>query len=271
MFDRLNTLHSRIDPFIRTASRKGIEIVERVQSYYYAVRVIGLLCPDSEKRPQPFYHINFKAQGFSFKPAFFFWRKGRKQRASFDEPYYLLSEKLEELPSQLKEKNTLLEFATRSLPLFGILKQDETGFVYLDISSAYITSLSPLLQDKESEAAPYLKHFPTPGAHIPVFTAEEAELRKLSTKLKELGQVFHFEILDAYQLKPNDWEEMETVYFLAIKCPALEELRERYLLPPTLQSNPFQITFAVKRREHASAQSSYVKEFLRINVGCLVA
>jgi|GEM_PF-6277071 len=291
MFDPLNRLQTRVDALFPIASKKGQEIIGKVQntaafsslvshadipsglledvlnlkfngllhrvilSPYYAIRTLGLLHPVLEKISQPSHPIDFKAKGFSFKRPLYFWRGQTKRRSFFDEPYYLLSEQPEEALIPLEKKGNLT-----SLPLFGTLKQNDQGLIYLDLSIAYCALLSQF-QDEGIVSLPQ-------SPLLPVITPEEAEWRNLDGKVKEIGQIFPFEITGLFKVEPIDWKEMEAVFFLSIQSTALEELREKYRLPRTINASSFQIAFGGKKRK---APFENTKAFLRVNVACLVA
>ena len=58
--------------------------------------------------------------------------------------------------------------------LFGVLKQDDSGFVYISVSNNIIHGLFPLIDDEDVEKPPYFGKGEI-GAHISAISDEEID------------------------------------------------------------------------------------------------
>jgi hypothetical protein len=151
-------------------------------------------------------------------------------------------EKISKQASRLRKEN-----------LRGKLKQTDDGFVYLDISNNFIHGFFPLLEEEEGiEKPPYFSKNKTCqglGAHVSVISPDELEEFDEQPKIKELGEFIPFTVKQMYSTKPDGWEEMERVWFLAIDAPKLKKIRKKYNLPETYKDkgHDFHITVAVKK------------------------
>ena len=136
-----------------------------------------------------------------------------------------------------------------SVPLKGKLQQTKDGFVYLDISNNVINGLFTLIDEDDIEKPPYdLGKYNGLGAHISVMNQDEF---KEKTEIKEIGKEFHFKLDKLYSTKPEGWQEMERVWFLAVDAPELEQLRKKYKLPRTYQGkgHKFHLSVAVRKKK----------------------
>lgn len=117
----------------------------------------------------------------------------------------------------------------------GILTQKQNGFVYLDISNAFITSLAPLV-----EIPGELKVPPTAarsvGAHISVFNETE------NIVPNQLGQAFSFQVKEVRSLVIHTRDGLKKLWVIAVDSPELEALRQSYGCSPKLKGHDFHIT-----------------------------
>ncbi len=117
----------------------------------------------------------------------------------------------------------------------GILTKKLNGFIYLDVSNAFITSLAPLL-----EMPGELKSPPTAarsvGAHISVFHETE------NIAPQELGQAFSFQVKEVRSVVVHTRDGLKKLWMIAVDSPELESLRQSYGCPPKLQGHDFHIT-----------------------------
>jgi hypothetical protein len=173
-------------------------------------------------------------------------------------PSCLISEAKEDLPATVYNSASICAYARCALPKKGTLRQDSDGFVYLELTDAFISDLVPLLNDEECEPI---------VAHIPVLLPQEWAQKKGLGEIAELEKEFPFEIIRLCSLKPKRWQKAEKVYFLSIKSPELEKFRERCLLPSRIRGHEFHIAIAYKK----STVLALEKETFRLNVSCFAA
>jgi hypothetical protein len=199
------------------------------------------------------------------KPARFFWHPAYIAPKDEYAPSCLISEAKEEGASVVFNSSEICNYASHALSKKGILRQDHQGFVYLELPDDFITHISPLIQDRGSEAVPLYCLEPSP-AHIPVILPHEWAQKKGWGELKGLEESFPFEIMRLCSLKPKAWPGVEKVYFFEIESKALEEVRERSLLPPLIRSHKFHVAIAFKK-----AMEKPAVETFRLNVSCFAA
>lgn len=139
----------------------------------------------------------------------------------------------------------ILNYAATHLPLSGKLKMDDRGFIYLDLPDAYIYELVPFLDTPGVAAPPYFDTLYKAGAHITVALTSENHL-PLTPALFE--EQIPFTLTGCYFVEPENWLEMETIWFITVDAPRLSEIRTEMGLSPKVQGHEFHITFAVKKR-----------------------
>lgn len=88
------------------------------------------------------------------------------------------------------------------------------------------------------------------NAHISVFRPEEIEQIGGPDKLTERGKHFHYTTGPLKSVQPAGWPAMSKVWFIEVRSPELQQLRQSYGLPPLPKNNefPFHITIAVRRK-----------------------
>tara|TARA_Y100000310_G_scaffold13838_1_gene14136 strand:- start:17388 stop:17957 length:570 start_codon:yes stop_codon:yes gene_type:complete len=135
----------------------------------------------------------------------------------------------------------------KNISLTGTLKQNSEGFVYIDIPDDFLFGLFKLLDEGEAKKPPYFgKGSKKVGAHISVMNGEEVEENGIK-KITELGKEYDFELGKLKSVDPEGWNEMSQVYFLEVKCPELEKLRQKYKLPKKIRGHEFHITFGIEK------------------------
>jgi len=142
-----------------------------------------------------------------------------------------------------------------SVPLKGILKQTDDGFVYLDISNNVINGFFTLIDEEEISKPPYdLGKYNGLGAHISVMSQDEFDE---PTDITEVGKEFQFKLDKMHSTEPDGWDGVERVWFLVVKSPELEKLRKKYKLPKTYQGkgHDFHITVAIKKKKKRKVAS----------------
>lgn len=152
-------------------------------------------------------------------------------------------------PKRIPEKEInealILAYANENLPLSGKLTMDDRGFIYLDIPDEYIYDLLPYLETPGSTNPPYFDNLYKAGAHISVVLASE---NPSTIQPKEIEEEIPFTLTGCYFVEPENWFEMETIWFITIEAPKLSEIRTGLNLSPKIQGHEFHITFAVKKR-----------------------
>ncbi len=149
------------------------------------------------------------------------------------------------IPQKEANEAEILDYANENLPLFGKLKTDERGFTYLDLENEYIYELLPFLETTGVTNPPYFDGIYSNGAHISVILASEAHS---SVSSEEFEEEIPFTITGCYSVEPENWPQMETIWFLTIDAPKLSEIRTKFGLTPKIQDHEFHITIAVKKR-----------------------
>jgi hypothetical protein len=131
----------------------------------------------------------------------------------------------------------------KDVKLVGVLKQTRDGFVYVDVPDEMIYGLIDAVDAEDIKKPPYWqKSFDKIGAHISVIGKTDSQ----NKKIQEIGNNIEYSIVGVKQTKPDSWDEMDKVYFISVKSPQLETLRQKYGLPKKHHGHEFHITFAVK-------------------------
>ena len=95
----------------------------------------------------------------------------------------------------------------RDLPRSGVVAQDSTGMIYLDIEDDYIFNTLEVLRHYGYIRPAFFVFPPAPiGAHIEIVTRREAEDYELWAGKKEIpyiGQKVDFQIVKAYVSYPR--------------------------------------------------------------------
>lgn len=150
------------------------------------------------------------------------------------------------LVQEVKNSVEIIEYVNLHFSLSGMLKQDERGFLYIDLPDDFIYELYPLIHADGIDLSPYFGDGLV-GAHISVILAKEAKENQLIGEISELGRDIEFSITGCYSVQPDGWKGIERVWFLTIDCPELESLRQKYGLSPKISGHDYHITLAVKR------------------------
>ncbi len=128
----------------------------------------------------------------------------------------------------------------------GILKQKDNGYLYVEVSKDFIAEILPLIEAPGKLDPP--RHYKSKkgiGAHISVMYENERIEHEI-WEMPELGQEFTFSILELRTVKLNRDNKMKKLWLLAISCPELEALREKYGLSPKLKGHDFHITICTQ-------------------------
>lgn len=124
----------------------------------------------------------------------------------------------------------------------GILKQKSNGYLYVEVSNDFISKALSLIEAPGKIVPP--RHFTSKkgiGAHISVMYENEQIMNEI-WEIQELGQEFTFNIIELRTIKLNKDNKAKKLWLLAVEAPELEQLRERYGLPPKLKNHDFHIT-----------------------------
>jgi hypothetical protein len=131
----------------------------------------------------------------------------------------------------------------------GKLRQDDEGYVFIDIDDKVIHGMYPLIDDEDVEKPPYFGKDGW-GAHVSVISPDEIDEDE-PLDIKEIGDIINFKIKEVYSTNPEGWDEMDKVWFISIDAPELGKLRRKYKLPTTYKNkgHDFHITVAVRRKK----------------------
>jgi len=127
----------------------------------------------------------------------------------------------------------------KSVPMTGKLncKQDSGSYIVLDVPKDFADSIYEAIKEEGMERPEY-------APHISVMTDEE---HKKVGDIEECGKEYTFTVERIDSVDPDDWDEMEKVWFVMCKCPDLEKLREKYGLTPLPNGDhEFHITIGVR-------------------------
>lgn len=128
----------------------------------------------------------------------------------------------------------------------GQLKLKGNGYVYLDVSNAYIDEVWKLLP-VQGGFAPLSTKPKKLGAHISVIHEDEMIKREI-WNLAEAGEWFHFEIKELRYVKRKTAKGEQCLWLLAVDAPGLERLRTHYGLKPKMHYD-FHITIGNEAME----------------------
>ena len=128
----------------------------------------------------------------------------------------------------------------------GVLKQKDNGYLYVEVSNEFISSILPLLDAPGKLVPP--RHYTSKkgiGAHISVMYENERIEHELWS-IEELGQEFTFRIRELRTVKLVKDNKMKKLWLIAVDAPELEKLREHYGLSSKLKGHDFHITICTQ-------------------------
>lgn len=144
-----------------------------------------------------------------------------------------------------------------TLPNQGVLKQKENGFVYLDVSNEFITTIAPQIDQPG-----LLRVSPTAsrsvGAHISVFHENE------NIVPSELNTPFSFGVKEIRSFTLHTRDGLKKLWVIAVNSPELENLREKYGCSSKLKGHDFHITLG-KQMPSAQANWESIETFSSFN------
>lgn len=142
---------------------------------------------------------------------------------------------------------TMMEYP--AVPMVGKLKcsQKDGSYAILEVPKDFVESISKAIWKDGMEKPPNY------SPHISVITDEELEQIGGKDKIKEDGQEFTFTLDTIESCDPEGWDEMEMVYFVKVKSPQLEALREKYGLTPLIKGDhEFHVSISVVPKKTAA-------------------
>lgn len=142
-----------------------------------------------------------------------------------------------------KPCEAIRNYIFEKLPEYGVLKQDNKGFVYVDVSNDYIHKLVGLIEEEGFVEPDYFEGEGRVGAHISVVYAKESELYKVG-KIEEVGTTIYFRVNGCEIVQPGVDPEIDSYYLVTVDAPILAKIRKKYGLP--LGKYPFHITIGVR-------------------------
>lgn len=155
---------------------------------------------------------------------------------SFEWPYLIMERNQETLiEAPFNEKLTKLK------PMKGRLMMSSSGHLYLKIPET-VVSLALSFIKPETRNLSNLPSTSLFGANVGVMLPHELERASSNASIEEIDEEFYFSIRGCYMASMKEWSE---VWFLTVDCPALEVLRRKYGLSPTLSLSAFSSVVAV--------------------------
>ena len=146
---------------------------------------------------------------------------------------------------QIEPQTEVIAIAEQ-LEQFGVLKQKDNGYLYVEVSRDFIAKTLPLIDVPGKMVPP--RHYTSKkgiGAHISVMYENE-QIENEIWEIAELGQVFTFKVKELRTVKLNKDNKMKKLWLLAVEAPELERLRESYGLQSKLKGHDFHITIATQ-------------------------
>lgn len=141
--------------------------------------------------------------------------------------------------------------AVPTYSLAGRLIASDSGWILLEVPNALVRGVFAALDEPGVELPPGHKGGPL-CAHVSVMREEELASIGGAKKVSEIGKRFRYQLGPLKRVTPLGWDDMATVFFLAIESPELKELRRSYGLPPLPMRNgvelKFHCTVAVRRK-----------------------
>jgi hypothetical protein len=133
----------------------------------------------------------------------------------------------------------------KKIPKYGMLKQEQDGFLYIEVSNNFIFDILPTLNDPQILVPPYFENDKI-GAHITVATMQE--IKKLNyPKINDLGKIIHFTIENISKVKLENSYLGSEIYYLKINSSKIEEIRKNLELPAKINDYDFHITIGIKK------------------------
>jgi hypothetical protein len=149
------------------------------------------------------------------------------------------------IPKREKNEAEIIDYISDNLPLYGKLKSDKRGFTYLDLENEYIYELLPFLETPGLAPPPYFSGIFTSGAHITAILNSELHT---PLNLENFREEIPFSVTGCYFVEPENWHDIETLWYLTVDSPELSQIRNSLGLSSTIDNKHFYITFAVKKR-----------------------
>jgi hypothetical protein len=143
----------------------------------------------------------------------------------------------------------IIEYIFDNFTEAGELKQDDRGFVYVDLDDQYVYKLNEFIKDQGFEIPPYFGPNMY-GAHISVVYSKESEKYQLG-EIAEVGSTIYFRPVGCKTVPPGSWADVEEVYVITVDAPILDKIRKKYGLPKSTYD--FHITIGVKYKEKSAA------------------
>ncbi len=141
----------------------------------------------------------------------------------------------------------IVDYVFEQFDNVGVIRQDGSGMVYVDIPDDYIHKLHPFLVEEGFQLPTSLDGPRALGAHISVIYGGEAHKSNIGWILERNTKVF-FQVTGC-KIVPLNQEGYESACVLTIHAPNLNQLRKKYGLPE--MKHEFHITIGMKPRKAA--------------------
>ena len=148
------------------------------------------------------------------------------------------------------------------LPKSGVVAQDSTGMIYLDIDDDYIFKALEVLRPFGYIRPAFFVFPPTPiGAHIKIVTKREAEDYELGAEKRDIphvGQRVDFELVKAYVSYPRIRQYgVEARFKIRVQSPELDRIRRDLTGLQSPLGSGFFILLAVRNIEIMESMEKY--------------
>ena len=148
------------------------------------------------------------------------------------------------------------------LPRTGVVAQDSTGMIYLDIDDDFIFKALEVLRPFGYIRPAFFVFPPAPiGAHIKIVTKREAEDYEVRAEMRDIphiGQRVNFQLVKAYVSYPRVRQYgVEARYKIRVESPELDRIRKELTGLQSPLGSGFFILLAVRNIEIMESLEKY--------------
>ena len=148
------------------------------------------------------------------------------------------------------------------LPRTGVVAQDSTGMIYLDIDDDFIFKALEVLRPFGYIRPAFFVFPPAPiGAHIKIVTKREAEDYEVRAEMRDIphiGQRVNFQLVKAYVSYPRVRQYgVEARYKIRVESPELDRIRKDLTGLQSPLGSGFFILLAVRNIEIMESLEKY--------------
>jgi len=141
-----------------------------------------------------------------------------------------------------------INFEHQKIPINGrlSLQKGDGDFLMVEIPQEFLDQVYEAIQEKGMQKPDY-------RAHISVMSGNEMN----DIEVEEVGEDITLNLGPIMSVNPENWDEMERVWFIECDAPRLKEIRQKYGLTPLIdEDHEFHITIAVKPKKEKNMKFS---------------